>query len=221
MNRCSMLLTVVLLSAIAIPVRATTLYDSGTTSQTPPVAGVAMSGGVVDANSFVLSNAANLWSVSFYILECCTLEWSGAINYYLFTNNSFEPSSSPFSQGTITTYNRNAVYSDSATNVVTEIDFNLTNAVALSANTTYWLGIGLSAGGSGPTWNEVVSGSGLSATSSAGNFGSWGLQAQKGAFALFDTTFAAPEPNSAWLFLGGLGIAGFAYRRRKRPLRRS
>ncbi len=211
------LAAVILWSAIAIPANATQLYNSGTNSQTPPLAGVEMSGGPVDANSFLLSSAADLESVSFYILECCTLSWSGTINYYLFTNNSFEPSSTPFAQGTISTYNHSTLYSDSATNVVTEIDFNLTTPVALSANTTYWLGIGLSAGGSDPSWNSVVPVGGISASSSAGNFGSWNLQGQKGAFALFDTTFqTAPEPNSAWMFLGAFGMAGLAYSRRRK-----
>jgi len=175
-----------------------------------------MGGSAVDAHSFSRSAAATVSSVSFDILECCFHEWNGTVNYYLFTNNSFEPSATPFAQGTAAQYVRTSIYDDSATNEVIEIDFNLTTPVALSANTTYWLGLSLSDNGSGTLWNAVVPLGGLSASTGSGNFNSWKLTAEKGAFALYNTTFqAAPEPGSAWMLLGGVGLIGLAYRLRK------
>jgi PEP-CTERM motif len=209
-------------AAILWPVamHATTLYNSGTNSQTPPQGGISIGGPGVDANSFTLSSAASVDSVSFDILECCFFEWNGTINYYLFTNNSFEPSSTPFAQGTATSYIRTSIYDDSATNEVVEIDFNLTTPVALSANTTYWLGLSLSDSAADPEWNAVVPLSGISASTGSGNFNNWGLTAEKGAFALFNTTFqTTPEPGSAWMLLGGFGLIGLAYRLRSRALR--
>ncbi len=205
----------------AIPVHATTLYNSGTNSQTPPQGGISLGGPGVDANSFSLSSAATVDSVSFDILECCFLEWNGTVNYYLFTNNSFEPSSTPFAQGTTTQYLRTSVYDDSATNEIIEIDFNLTTPVALSANTTYWLGLSLSDQAADPEWNAVVPIGGLSASTGSGNFNSWNLTAEKGAFALYNTTFqAAPEPGSAWMLLGGFGLIGLAHCLRKPSIAR-
>lgn len=218
----AVLAATIFLPMLVAPIHATTLYDSGTGSQTPPQAGVSLTGGVVDANRFILSNPASLSSVSFYILECCNLTWSGTINYYLFTNSGSQPASAPFAQGTTASYLRNTIYSDGATNVVAKIDFNLTTPAALSASTFYWLGIGLSNGGSGPTWNAVVPISGISATSNGGTFNNWAFQGQTGAFALFDTTFqTTPEPESALMLLGGLGLIGLArLRRRKRAIPR-
>lgn len=197
---------------VATPAHATTLYDSGTNSQTPPQSGLGMSGSSVAANSFSLSNDATLSSVTFDILECCTQSWSGSITYYLFTNNNFEPSSTPFAQGTTSAYNHSTIYSDSATNVVTEIDFNLLTPVALSAATTYWIGLNLSPNGSDPGWNAVVPYSGLSARAAGGDFGNWELEAERGAFALYNTKFtitsAVPEPSTAWPLLALFSLAG-------------
>jgi hypothetical protein len=193
---------------------AATLYDSGTGFQTPPQSGLQMSGGRVAANSFSLSNIGTIQSVTFYTLECCGLVWSGTINYYLFTANGFSPSSSPFAQGSVSLYQRTEVYSDSATNAIVAFDFDLTAPITLAANTTYWLGLGLTAGGSGPGWNSVIGASGLSAVSLSGGFNDWSLNGSTGAFSLSDTNVQyAPEPGSVWMLMGGAGFMALRYLR--------
>ncbi len=197
---------------LALPAYATTLFSNGVNSQTPPQAGVGIYGSNTSASSFSISPAATLASVSFYSLECCGIGWSGTINYYLFSNNGFYPSTAPFAQGSASSYKQSTIYSDAATNVVNRYDFNLSTAVALSANTTYWIGIRLSDDGSKPFWNLVSSG--ISAHTGS-DFNSWNLQTGTGAFALFDTTFqTAPEPGSAWMLLVGTGLfAGAGWKR--------
>jgi hypothetical protein len=210
------ILAVVFASMLAIPVKATTLYSFGVNSQTPPAAGLSMTGGAVAANSFSLSSIGTLRSVSLYTLECCNSVWSGTISYYLFTNNGSSPSSAPFAQGSTTVYNRTGIYSDNASNEVVEYAFNLATPETLSANTTYWLGIGMTSGGSGPAWNAAVPTSGLSARSSNGAFNNWVLQGHKGAFSLSDTTFQpVPEPDSAWMLLEGSGLMCLGYWKRR------
>jgi hypothetical protein len=201
-----------------IPMQAATLYDSGINSETPPVGGPPpLNGTGVGANSFSLAADGTVSSISFGILECCFLEWSGTIDYYLFANNSFEPSSTPFAQGSTSSYISSVVYDDSATNEIVELEFNLTTPVALTAGTTYWLGLGLSGDGTDPRWTPIVPFSGVSAYSGDGTFAGWSFQQGTDAFALYDTTFqtaSTPEPNSAWLLLGGFVLAFLAYRRR-------
>jgi hypothetical protein len=228
--RASQLLskTVIAVTAIlwsmALPIRATTLYDSGTNSQTPPLGANAIGGSAVVANSFLLASAATLSSVMIDVLECCNQpEWGGTVSYYLFANQSGEPSSTPFAEGSTSSYLLNTIYDNPGVNQVVELEFNLTSPIALSANTIYWLGIGLSGAGSegSPAWNAVVPTKGISAAALTGNFSQWILQAETGGFALYNTTFlTAPEPNSAWMFLGASVLAGLWCRRRKIATRR-
>ena len=214
--RSTMLAAAIFWALAAAPMNAATLYDSGINSQTPPIGGPPpLNGTGIGANSFDLSQDGTLSSVSFGILECCFAEWSGTIDYYLFDNDSStsSPSSTPFAQGSTSSYISSGVYDDSATNEIVELDFDLTTPIALSANTTYWLGLGLSDNGSDPSWSPVVPFSGASAYSSDGTFTSWNFQSGVDAFALYDTTFqtSTPEPGSAWMFLGGLGLVELAY----------
>jgi hypothetical protein len=206
------------LAAAMLCMRGATLYDSGTNSETPPVGANAIGGGAVVANSFRLTSAATLSSVMIDVLECCDQPvWSGTVSYYLFTNQTVDPASTPFAQGSTSSYLLDTIYDNPGFNEVVELQFNLTSAIALSANTTYWLGIGLSGSGAegSPAWNAVVPTKGISAAALTGNFNDWILQAEGGGFALYDTSFlTAPEPNSAWMLLGGCVLAGLVYRRR-------
>jgi hypothetical protein len=209
----SLLNCVFFLALVCTVVPAATIYDSGTASQTPPKSGLGMTGGGVAANQFSFSNIETIRSVTFYTLECCNTVWSGTISYYLFTGGTFTPSSSAFEQGSISLYQRTEIYSDSATNKVVRFEFDLITPVTLAANTTYWLGLGLTDGGSGPGWNSVIGSNVISARAPSTAF-NWVPQASTGAFSLSDTNVQyLPEPGSVWLLLGGAGLMALHYRR--------
>ena len=202
-----------IVAALTFPVvslQATTLY-SQYLNTTSAGSGLHMTNAIA-ADSFSLNTSGTVASVSFHTLECCLKTWTGTISYFFFTGSS-SPSSTAFAQGSTSSYIVTNVYSDTATNVVNDYEFNLTAPVGLSAGATYWLGLEMSPGGSNP--NLALVGSGVSAFSSTGSPYSWSLQSGTGAFGLFDTTFATtPEPQSVWLLGAGLGLIGLGLMRR-------
>ena len=185
---------------------------------TAPGVGVNINGKVV-ANKFTLSSTTTLKSVSFYALDCCGFNWSGTISYYLFDTNTYQPTSTPFGEGIISSYIANRVYSDGATNTVTEYRFDLLTPTVLSAG-SYWLGIKMSTpvGGDFSGWNTCYSCGGITTIATGSAPYSWNLSSGSGAFALYDTTSvqATPEPQSSWLLTPALGLMGIYLRRRKR-----
>lgn len=204
------------------PSSASTLYTSGFAGgmNTPGYGSSLLSW--TDANSFSLAANGTLVSVSFAALDCCFFDWSGTINYTLFTNNGYLPSSTPFAQGSTTSYLANVTYQDGASNKITDYQFNLVTPVALQANTTYWLGINMSnfSGADGSGWNSCYNCGGLNSNSqSTGGVFDWGLNAGQGAFSLSDTAVqTTPEPETLWLLLPGLTIVGLLSFRRQRTL---
>src|SRR5436190_6462192 len=152
--RAAMCVIAVLLWLAAAPVsQASMIFINGINSQTPPQAGVNLSGATA-ANSFTVSTS-QIVAVSLYTLECCGLIWNGSIDYFLFQNSGFTPTSVPFAQGQATSWNATTIYSDNASNRVVQYDFNLNSPVNVSAG-TYWLGITLTnAFLFDPTWNLV------------------------------------------------------------------
>ena len=209
--RAAMCVIAVLLWLAVTPVsQATMIFSTGVNSQTPPQAGLSLSGRT-GANSFTVG-PAQIVAVSLYTLECCDLIWNGSIDYFLFQNSGFTPASSAFAQGQASSWNATTIYSDNASNRVIRYDFNLTSPVSVNAG-TYWLGITLTdAFFFDPSWNLAVPLAGFNASTAGTDFTNWGLGQGTGAFALFDTPFAIPEPGAGSLAV--LGLVAVALRRR-------
>jgi hypothetical protein len=175
------------------------------------------------ANGFTLTGTETIRAASFFSLECCTLPWSGTLSYLFFTPDPVLPSlpgSVPFAQGMAAAYLATEVYSDAASNVVRQFDFNLAAPLLLGPGDYFFAIRSTPAPGAGPlAWRLVQDGGGSSASTTSPTFDAWIGQSGEAAFQLHGSTFpisTAPEPAPLVLVAGGLGLLGVAVRAQRR-----
>jgi len=172
----------------------------------------------VGADDFVLTalTGTTLKGVHFWTLEGGA--WDGTLDYYLFTDESGQPASTPFAQGAGT----NVTKTDTGATVLGlseyEYNFDLPVPLPLLANTTYWLGLHLSSNfvKNNIYWETTSSSLGSNSTNSdGGTFTNWETNTDENfAFHLVGSD-ATPVPTPLPL-VGAFTAFSFSRQLRKR-----
>jgi hypothetical protein len=195
-------------SLAAGPAWSAIIYSNGT----PNLSGAsAVVTSQVFAESFTLSIAATIRGVEFDTEEFPS-SWDGTLDYFFFSNNSPQPSSSVLlnGQGHDPLLSRTFIVNGETTSFSElRYDFNLITPLTLNAG-EYWLGLHLQkdfASNFGVSWlGTNTPNAQISANAPGGNFNSWGLDALQLVLGISDTPLVAPEPAS-FILLGSALLA--------------
>lgn len=224
MRAMSFAMAAMLLAATGQVQAATLIYNGGS----PNLANGNEIAQWVQAEDFVLAANASLESVRFWTIESPTASWDGSLQWYLFADNGGQPAASAFGSGSGTSISKAATGNIALGFYVEyQYDFSLLSPVALTAGTTYWLGLHVNNNfNRADVYWETTNGAGATAfgrESENGTFTNWTSNGANHAFELYGSETrlppqgpVVPEPTSLALAgFAGIGMAVRAIRRRQ------